>query len=82
MNSVLHNNYFILNIFVSHFNCKLPLSAKFTFPSKVQNVGSWRNQCFHRDVITLRERGNSDPGNPTFSGVSECDTRIVSLTTG
>ena len=30
--------------------------------------------CLHRIVLTLRERGNSDPGNPTLSGVSECIT--------
>ena len=57
----------------------LPFSEKFTFHSKVQNVESKRNHCLHRDVITQRERGNSDPGNPTISGVSECNTRIVSL---
>ena len=34
---------------------------------------------FTTEVITLRERGNSDPDNPTFSGVSERNTRIVSL---
>ena len=77
-------NYFILYFFfVSYFNCKLPFSEKFTFFSKVQNVESKRNHCgnhcLQRDVITLRELGNSDPGNPTFSGVSECNTRIMSL---
>ena len=37
------------------------------------------NHCLHRDVITLRERVNSDPDNPTFSGVSEGNTTIVSI---
>ena len=45
----------------------------------VQNVEMKLNHCLHHDVITLRERGNSDPGNPTFSGVSEGNTTIVSL---
>ena len=71
--------YFKLYFFVSYFSCKLLFSEKFIFRSKVQNVESKRNHCLHRDVITLRERGNSDPGNPTFSGVSEGNTTIVSL---
>ena len=57
----------------------LPFSEKFTFYFKVQNVESKRNHCLHRDVITLGERGNSDPGNPTFSGISDSNTRIMSL---
>ena len=57
----------------------LPFSEKFAFRSKVQNVESKRNHCLHSDVITQRKRGNSDPGNPTFSGVSECNTRIMYL---
>ena len=40
---------------------------------------SQRTQCLHRDIITLHERDNSDPSNPTFSGVSECNSTIVSL---
>ena len=43
------------------------------------NVESKLNHCLHRDVITLREQGNSDLGNPTFSGVSEGNATIVSL---
>ena len=66
-------------LFVLYFNCKLPFSEKFPFRSQVQNVESKLNHCLHRDVITLRERGKSDPGNPTFSGVSEGNTTIVSL---
>ena len=57
----------------------MPFSEKFPFRSKVQNVELKLNHCLHRDVITQRKRGNSDPGNPTFSGVSEGNTTIVSL---
>ena len=74
-----NKNYFKLYFFVSYFNCKLLFSEKFTFFSKIQNVESLRNHCLHHNFITLRERGNSDPGNSTFSGVSEGNTTIVSL---
>ena len=61
----------ILNyiVFVSYFNCKLPFSEKLLFRTKLQNVESKLNHCLHRDVITLRERGNSDPGNLLFLGL-------------
>ena len=52
----------------------MSFSEKFLFRYKVQNVASKMNHCLHHDVITLRERDNSDPGNPTFSGVSEGNT--------
>ena len=50
---------------ISIVSCHLVKS--FIFRSKVQNVEPLRNHCLHRDVITLCKRGNSDPGNPTFS---------------
>ena len=57
-------------IFLFHISMKSPFCEKFTFHSKVQNVESQRYHYLHREV---------DPGNLTFSGVSECNTRIVSL---
>ena len=51
---------------ITYFNCKLSFSEKFLFRSKVQNVESKMNHCLHNDVITLCERGNSDPGKPYF----------------
>ena len=72
---------FLINLskLLKSFKHELPFSEKFLFCSKVQNVEAKLNQCLHHDVITLSERGNSDPGKPTFSGVSEGNTTIVSL---
>ena len=61
--------YFIRSLFCDKWRCKKSIKTY---------VESHRNYCLHRDVITLREQGNSDHGNPTFSAVSVGSTIIVS----